>query len=95
MPCLGDVGGSKVSSGWIWVCVGSESSCCFWWSWLKVLVQQMVLLIEGIFGVMLNSVMADLSRFDLIHSLLLSELALCNCFCALLALTTFHLSVAF
>ena len=55
----------------------------------------MVLLIEGIFAVMLNSVMTDLWRFDLAYSLSLRVFVLCNHFCALLALVSFYLSVIF
>ena len=55
----------------------------------------MVLLIEGIFAVMLNSVMADLWRFDLAHSLSLGVFVLCNYLCVLHALVSFYLSVGF
>ena len=55
----------------------------------------MVLLIEGVFAVMLNSVITELRRLELAHSLSLRVFVFCNYFCALLALVSFNLSVAF
>ena len=55
----------------------------------------MVHLIEVFFAVMLDPVMTNLWRFDMVHSVLLGVLILCNYFCALLGAVYFNLSVAF
>ena len=55
----------------------------------------MVHLIEVVFAVMLDPVMTNLGRIDLIHSVLLGVLILCNYFCALPGSVYFYLSVAF